>query len=220
MCATEIILFVVLSKRYAHLGWHIGLKKTGNDKNGRRTWYPWGQKAIRFVARRPYPQPHPLKQITNRHGLTLTLMADGSVRGLALGPGDADGRSSALLEFIPSVPPGAFRLRGVVTNLYLAMNDKGQLYGEPDYEDEATMFVQHAHVSHMHNSLFHIVRSFEDYIAEYSNPCLVCIFRDCTSFICRSNTPTMAGTLASRRMERPKEAPRPCTPLTRRPLSL
>ena len=63
------------------------------------------------------------------------------------GTGAAQGRSTALLEFIPSVPPGAFRLRGVATNLYLAMNDKGRLYGEPDYQDEATMFVQHAHVS-------------------------------------------------------------------------
>ena len=170
-----VLKIVDFSKRYAHLGWHIGLKKTGNDKNGRRTWYPWGQKAIRFVARRPYPQPHPLKQITNRHGLTLTLMADGSVRGLALGPGDAEGRSSALLEFIPSVTPGAFRLRGVATNLYLAMNDKGHLYGEPDYEEDATMFVQHAHVS-----------PFLIHILNIKIPTMFCVtFRACTFCICR-----------------------------------
>ena len=52
----------------------------------------------------------------------------------------------ALLEFIPSNPPGAFRLRGVASNLYLAMDKKGMLYGEENYEDDHTLFVEHADV--------------------------------------------------------------------------
>ena len=71
----------VISKRFAHFGWYVGIKKTGRGKNGRKTWYPWGQKAIRFVARKPYQQPHPIKQITNRHGLTLVILNDGSIKG-------------------------------------------------------------------------------------------------------------------------------------------
>ena len=55
-------------------------------------------------------------------------------------------RHNALLEFIPSNPPGAFRLRGVASNLYLAMDKKGKLYGESDYEDDNTLFAEHAHV--------------------------------------------------------------------------
>jgi hypothetical protein len=51
------------------------------------------------------------------------------------------------LEFIPSNPPGAYRLKGVASNLYLAMDKKGILYGEEDYEDEHTLFAEHADVS-------------------------------------------------------------------------
>ena len=58
----------------------------------------------------------------------------------------AEHRQAALLEFLPSNPPGAFRLRGVVSNLYLAMDKKGMLYGEEDYEDENTLFAEHADV--------------------------------------------------------------------------
>ena len=53
-----------------------------NGKNGRKTWYPWGQKAIRFVARKPSPEPHPVKQLTNRHGMTLLILNDGTVKGI------------------------------------------------------------------------------------------------------------------------------------------
>ena len=111
-----------------------------------KTWYPWGQKAIKFVARRPYAQPHPLMQITNRHGKTLILLSDGTVKGIVIKE-QPEHRRAALLEFIPSVPPGAFRLRGVATNLYLAMNEDGKLYGEPDYDSDFTLFAQHSHVS-------------------------------------------------------------------------
>lgn len=50
-----------LSKKYAHMGWHVGVTKQGRAKNGNKTWYPWGQKAIQFVARKAYDEPHPLR---------------------------------------------------------------------------------------------------------------------------------------------------------------
>ena len=69
------------SKKHAHFGWYIGIKKTGLGKNGNLTWYPWGQKAIQFVARKPYATPHPLRQLQNRHGLTMVITDDGTVKG-------------------------------------------------------------------------------------------------------------------------------------------
>ena len=69
------------SKKYAHGGWYVGVKKNGEVKNGRKTWQPWGQKAILFVSRRAFAKAHPLKQIVNRHGFQLAIAADGKVRG-------------------------------------------------------------------------------------------------------------------------------------------
>ncbi|KAJ8959133.1 hypothetical protein NQ318_022391 [Aromia moschata] len=39
-----------LSRKYAHLGWYIGIKKSGRFKRGHKTAY--GQKAVRFLPRR------------------------------------------------------------------------------------------------------------------------------------------------------------------------
>jgi fibroblast growth factor 1 len=50
-----------LSKKYAHLGWYVGITKEGRAKNGKKTFYPWGQKAIQFVSRKAYDEPHPLR---------------------------------------------------------------------------------------------------------------------------------------------------------------
>ena len=50
-----------LSKKYAHMGWHVGITQEGQAKHGSKTWYPWGQKAIQFVARKAYDEPHPLR---------------------------------------------------------------------------------------------------------------------------------------------------------------
>ncbi|KAK9888100.1 hypothetical protein WA026_000375 [Henosepilachna vigintioctopunctata] len=41
---------VYLSRKYAHLGWYIGIKKSGKFKRGPKTAY--GQKAIQFLPRR------------------------------------------------------------------------------------------------------------------------------------------------------------------------
>ncbi|XP_044758526.1 fibroblast growth factor 1-like [Coccinella septempunctata] len=41
---------IYLSRKYAHLGWYIGIKKSGNFKRGPKTGYT--QKAIQFLPRR------------------------------------------------------------------------------------------------------------------------------------------------------------------------
>lgn len=41
---------VYLSRKYAHLGWYMGIKKSGNFKRGPKTGY--NQKAIKFLPRR------------------------------------------------------------------------------------------------------------------------------------------------------------------------
>lgn len=39
-----------LSLKYSHMGWYIGIKKSGKFKKGPKTKY--GQKAIQFLPRR------------------------------------------------------------------------------------------------------------------------------------------------------------------------
>ncbi|KAE8745160.1 hypothetical protein FOCC_FOCC008226 [Frankliniella occidentalis] len=36
-----------LSRKFAHVGWYVGLKKNGRQKAGQKT--AWGQKAIQFL---------------------------------------------------------------------------------------------------------------------------------------------------------------------------
>ncbi len=153
----------IYSKAYAHLGWYVGIKKSGDAKNGRLTWYPWGQKAVFFVPRRAFAEHHPLKQLVNRHGFALVILDDGTVKGeddLVQRPGPVGGQESSfslsstgvreefskhsVLEFTPSSPVGAFRIRGVESDLYLAMDSKGRLYGEKDRQDENALFTEHS----------------------------------------------------------------------------
>ena len=42
--SSTITMGMFFSKKYAHHGWHLGIKQSGEVKNGRRTWRPWGQK--------------------------------------------------------------------------------------------------------------------------------------------------------------------------------
>ena len=49
--------FLYLSVRWSHLGWYVGIKRSGKVKKGEKTWYPGGQKAIQFSHVRPYPAP-------------------------------------------------------------------------------------------------------------------------------------------------------------------
>ena len=70
-------------------------------------------------------------------------MNNGEVRG---GPQEAPANKNAILEFIPTDPSGAYRIRGIEANLYLAMDTAGKLYGESDRTDGSTVFAEHAHV--------------------------------------------------------------------------
>ncbi|KAG7165545.1 Fibroblast growth factor 1-like [Homarus americanus] len=45
--------FNYLNKKYAHLGWYLGIKKSGKGKKGHKTEY--GQRAVQFLPRHPYP---------------------------------------------------------------------------------------------------------------------------------------------------------------------
>eukprot|EP00095_Tigriopus_kingsejongensis_P007514 maker-scaffold103_size370364-snap-gene-1.19 protein:Tk07514 transcript:maker-scaffold103_size370364-snap-gene-1.19-mRNA-1 annotation:"heparin-binding growth factor 1" len=137
--STHHSYLIYLSKKYSHMGWHVGLKRNGEAKNGKLTLHPWGQKAILFSPRVAFAEHHPLRLIQNRHGYHLTIHQDGSVSGTK-----EDFDKFSVLEFTPSDPPGAFRIRGVESDLYLAMNDKGCLYGEKNRQIQGTLFQEHA----------------------------------------------------------------------------
>lgn len=53
----------------------------------------------------------------------------------------------SVLEFTSSDPPGAFRIRGVEADLYLAMDEKGRVYGEKNRQHEGTLFQEHSQVT-------------------------------------------------------------------------
>ena len=80
LCSKAQIKFLFVRK-YAHLGWHMAIKRTGFVKPGKKTFYPWGQQAIKFLHRGPYADPHPLKQLQNKHGMKLVIEKDGNVKG-------------------------------------------------------------------------------------------------------------------------------------------
>ena len=71
-----------MSRHWGHLGWHVAIKKSGNVKNGKKTLYPWGQHAIKFLHRAAYPSPHPVKVLENLHGYRLCVCEDGGVCGM------------------------------------------------------------------------------------------------------------------------------------------
>ncbi len=68
-----------------------------------------------FVPRRPHPEHLPLRQLENRHGFRLAITPEGRVRGVRGDGGGEDDKRLTVLEFSPSVPPGAFRIKGVET---------------------------------------------------------------------------------------------------------
>jgi fibroblast growth factor 1 len=83
----------------------------------------------------------------------LAVYPDGVVRGT---PDDNDLHSKpsnflffplqdavlAFLELISAGYPGHVRIKGLLTNLYVAMDKKGRLYGEPDMMEDSTIFIE------------------------------------------------------------------------------
>ncbi|KAL7646652.1 UNVERIFIED_CONTAM: hypothetical protein RMT77_001903 [Armadillidium vulgare] len=45
--------FNYLSRKHAHLGWYLGIKKSGKPKRAHKTEY--GQRAVQYLPRHPYP---------------------------------------------------------------------------------------------------------------------------------------------------------------------
>ena len=127
-----------LSRHWAHLGYHLAIKRSGNVKNGKKTVYPWGQHAIKFLHRAAHPHPHPVKVLENLHGWRLSVTEDGVVHGVR-------GESSlADLEISPGPQPGTVRLRGVQSGLYIAMDSQGKLAGCTEEETSSlnTIFIE------------------------------------------------------------------------------
>ena len=102
----------------------------------------------------------------NRHGYLLTIQNDGTVKGTpdeasysataanAASTEKGNSNQNAILEFTPTDPPGAFRIRGIASNLYLSMDNKGRLYGESDRANGATVFAEHSQVRRKNTYLF------------------------------------------------------------------
>ncbi|XP_008196985.1 fibroblast growth factor 1 [Tribolium castaneum] len=76
-------------------------------------------------------------QLYSRTRHNLAVYPDGEVRGT---PDDDD--LHTYLEVMSAGHPGHVRIKGLLTNLYVAMDPKGRLYGEPDMTDNSTIFIE------------------------------------------------------------------------------
>ena len=88
------------------------------------------------------------RQIKNRHGYFLSILCDGTVKGVLEeeSTSSSTNNPNTILEFTPTEPPGAYRIKGIASNLYLSMDSKGKLYGEADRSNGATVFAEHSQV--------------------------------------------------------------------------
>ncbi|XP_022194608.2 fibroblast growth factor 1 [Nilaparvata lugens] len=76
-------------------------------------------------------------QLYCRTQFHLAIMPDGSVIGV-----NENCYKYAMLELSSAGPVNEVRIRGIEANLYLAMNRHGGLYGEPNRDEPATVFVE------------------------------------------------------------------------------
>uniref|UniRef100_A0A1B6E0A8 Fibroblast growth factor n=1 Tax=Clastoptera arizonana TaxID=38151 RepID=A0A1B6E0A8_9HEMI len=76
-------------------------------------------------------------QLYCRTGFHLVIRENGKVEGV-----DDEVHEDAIVEFNSVNHYGIIRIRGVKSNLYLAMNAKGKLYGEANPENPATIFIE------------------------------------------------------------------------------
>ncbi|KAK6641009.1 hypothetical protein RUM44_012708 [Polyplax serrata] len=96
----------------------------------------WLKPGFRFNLFRGNPVFSFRMQLYCRTGFFLAIFPDKKVRGT-----DEDANPNALVEFT-SESFGEVRIKGIRSNLFLAMNKKGRLYGEANAKDEATVFVE------------------------------------------------------------------------------
>ncbi|XP_030763423.1 fibroblast growth factor 1-like [Sitophilus oryzae] len=76
-------------------------------------------------------------QLFSQTGYYLAVYPDGKVRGTR----DAADPHS-FLEIVSAGLPEHVRIKGLLTNMYVAMNKKGRLYAESDPNSPATVFVE------------------------------------------------------------------------------
>ncbi|CAH1388584.1 unnamed protein product [Nezara viridula] len=77
-------------------------------------------------------------RLFSRTGHHLTILPNEKVLGINDDSGDL--AEYEILEFTSAGDVGEVRIRGVYTNLYLSMDEEGNLYGEENPRDEATIF--------------------------------------------------------------------------------
>ncbi|XP_014273782.1 fibroblast growth factor 1 [Halyomorpha halys] len=75
-----------------------------------------------------------------RTGHHLTILPDEKIVGINDDAGDL--AEYEILEFTSAGNIGEVRIRGVYSNLYLCMDDEGNLYGEENPREEATIFIE------------------------------------------------------------------------------
>ncbi|KAF5291464.1 hypothetical protein FQR65_LT01776 [Abscondita terminalis] len=90
---------------------------------------------------RPTRPAHPLfgnkMQLFSKTNYNLAVYADAKVRGTR-----DDNDLHSHLEVRTAGYPGHVRIQGILTKLYIAMDNLGRLYGEPDVTEEATVFIE------------------------------------------------------------------------------
>ncbi|KAK4874071.1 hypothetical protein RN001_013431 [Aquatica leii] len=90
---------------------------------------------------RPIRPGHPLSgnkmQLFSKTNYNLAVYADAQVRGTR-----DDNDLHSHLEIISAGYPGHVRIQGILTKLFIAMDDRGRLYGEPDATEEGTVFIE------------------------------------------------------------------------------
>ena len=88
----------------------------------------------------------------------LSILRDGTVKGVLeeeCTNSSSTNNPNTILEFTPTEPPGAYRIKGIASNLYLSMDSKGKLYGEADRSNGATVFAEHSQVNNFKFILNH-----------------------------------------------------------------
>lgn len=131
-----------LSCKYAYLGWYIGLKKSGTPKIGQKTKF--GQKSIMFL-----PTRHKIKNMNfgsddggfgtkmklfSETGYNLAIRYHGTVEGT-----QDENDTDCCLQMI-SAGPGLVQIKGLESDLCICFSDDGELYGEQEETNEATIF--------------------------------------------------------------------------------
>ncbi|KAG5885638.1 hypothetical protein JTB14_012068 [Gonioctena quinquepunctata] len=76
-------------------------------------------------------------QLYSKTGYHLAIYPDGKVRGT-----HDDNDVHTYLEILSSGYPGHIKIRGLLTNLFIAINKKGRMYGEADPMEESTVFIE------------------------------------------------------------------------------